>query len=395
MPAGRRTRRGNQSPSENGPYHLSDPSSFDLVAFSDAKNLQIAFQGLVDGGGHGAGIDGFRPEHFSSTELWPVLRIVSRALKDGTYRPYPTRRVEVPKSATKVRTLSLQKFTDRAVAKALLNCLTPFWKVRINRLDVLQIYAQLEREIRRRRIYVLAIDDIKECFPNTPRGQVMQWHGQYINHPELLRLIERFIWGHDDLRLIGLDQGSPYSPIAVDVLLHHILDTELEARSRNTPLFRYVDNLTFLCSDVREGTSTLEIARESVERIGYQLKGTDGEPQDLRDPSYDHVLLGLIPRWQDGRLTFSIPETAYSHLAEGLRYANDADNPPENALLRCKGWIGVQGPAFTQAAEREVVGRVTEMALQAGFRSIIFRDLLEVAREARRRWHQASGGVTR
>ena len=84
--------------------------------------------------------------------------------------------VTIPKSATKVRTLALQRFTDRVVAKALLNCLTAFWQRRSVTRSVWQVYAQLDREIRRRRAYFLAIDDIKDCFPSAPLDEVMRCH---------------------------------------------------------------------------------------------------------------------------------------------------------------------------------------------------------------------------
>lgn len=376
------------------PYRAPDPAQFDLDKFANADNLYVAFQQLVDEGGHGAGIDGFRPEHFSDTELSPILRQVSLALTGRSYQAYPTRRVEIPKSATKVRTLALQRLTDRAVAKALTNCLTPFWEPVINRRGVWQIYAQLDREIRRRQIYVLAIDDIKDCFPNAPRSEVLFWHRHYISHEVLLDLIERIILGHDGQgQLTGLDQGSPSSPVAIDVLLYHILDIVLEARSRNTPQFRYVDNLTYLCRDVREAANVLSIARELVERSGFQLKGTDGEPQDLRDPSYSRVVLGLIPRWQNGRLSFSIPQKAFDNLAEGLRYANEAERPSDNALRRCQGWLHSLGPALTNAVTPEVVNRVVDMARLEGFRNVTRRDMFTKAERARGAWHRVLEGA--
>lgn len=177
------------------------------------------------------------------------------------------------------------------------------------------------------------------------------------------------------------------------VLLHHVLDIELEARSGNTPLLRYVDNLTFLCNDVSEGTRVLAMARELVGQAGFHLKGEDGEPQDLRDPSYDRIVLGLIPRWQDGHLTLSIPDLAYDHLAEWLRIANQAERPSDNAARRCFGWLQMLGPALTRSAEREVVGRVTDMARQAGFRKLIHQDLLMAAESARKSWHRVLGDV--
>lgn len=395
LPAGRRTRPSGRQPEQPGEdlgYQVHDPKDFDLLQFANADNLYKAFQQLVEGGGHGAGIDGFGPEEFSDHELRPILRHVSTSLVNETYRPYRVRIVEIPKSPTKVRTLALQRFTDRAVAKALLNCLRGFWNRRTIGYSVWQIYARLEREIRRCRAYVLAIDDIRDCFPHAPLEEVMKWHRRHIYHEGLLKLIERIIGGHDGLNhLIGLYQGSPYSPIAMDVLLHHVLDILLEARSRNTSQFRYVDNLTYLCNDVSEGTRILAMTRELVEQAGFHLKGEEGEPQDLRDPSYDRTVLGLIPRWQCGQLTFSIPEPTFDHLTEGLRFSNKAVKPSDNAAQRCRGWLQMQGPALTRTAAPEVVDRVTDIARQAGFRNVIYKDLIQVAESARKSWHRVLG----
>jgi RNA-directed DNA polymerase len=397
LPAGRRTphdnRRRERRADDLG-YQVVEPASnldgfFKLDQFAAPDNLYKAFQQLVEGGGHGAGVDGFRPEHFSEAEIRPALRRVSTALIFGSYRPYPVRIVEIPKSETKVRTLALQRFTDRTVAKALLNCLTAFWQRRHVIRSVWQIYAQLDREIRRRQTFFLAIDDIKDCFPNAPLDTIMHWHRRHICDEQLLRLIERIIRGHDGLNhLTGLYQGSPYSPIAMEVLLHHVLDVMLEAHSRNTPILRYVDNLTFLCRDVSEGIRVLGIAREVAGEAGFQLKGEDGEPQDLRDPHYDRVVLGLIPRWQNGLLTFAIPDSAFENLRQGLRIAHEAERPADNAKKRCFGWLQMLGPALTRSVEREVVDQVLDIARQAGFRNVIDQDLLCVTSAARRSWHR-------
>lgn len=370
-------------------YQVLNPARFDLNKFAAPDNLHNAFQQLVETGGHGAGIDGFGPDDFSDAELRPILRHVSATIVNQSYRPYPARIVEIPKSATKVRTLALQRFTDRAVAKALLNCLTAFWQQRHIARSVWQIYAHLEREIRSRRTYILAIDDIRNCFPTAPLNEVMRWQEHHIHHEELKSLVKRIIRGHEDPgRLIGLDQGSPYSPIAMDVLLHHVLDLQLEARSGSPLQLRYVDNLTYLCGSVSEAASVLSIAKELVEQTGFQLKGEDGEPLDLRDPGHGRKVLGLIPRWQGGHLAISIPDSAYDQLAEGFRLANEATRPSNNAYWRCRGWLQMLGPALTRTVAPTIVGRVTDMARQAGFRNVIHRDLMRIAEAARQSWHR-------
>lgn len=66
LPAGCRPRRADgrpEQPIEELGYQALDPKKFDLRTFSAADNLYKAFQQLVEGGGHGAGIDGFGPEN--------------------------------------------------------------------------------------------------------------------------------------------------------------------------------------------------------------------------------------------------------------------------------------------------------------------------------------------
>jgi hypothetical protein len=100
------------------------------------------------------------------------------------------------------------------------------------------------------------------------------------------------------------------------------------------------------------------------------------------------VFLGLIPRWQNGLLTFYIPEPAFETLTIGLQVANEAPFPAENALRRCTGWLQAQGPALMRNVEREVVDRVVDMARHAGFRNVTHKSMLEVAAFARSSWHR-------
>ena len=176
-------------------------------------------------------------------------------------------------------------------------------------------------------------------------------------------------------------------PIAMEVLLHHVLNAEQNARLRNTSPLRYVDNLTYLVSDVSEGWRILEEARTLLARVGFQLKGEDGEPRDLRDSGFDRKVLGLVPRWAHGQLGFSIPESAFDDLATGLRLAYETRRPADNALRCCRSWIGQVAPALTNAVRPQVASRVVGMAREAGFRSITPGDVLRAAESAVRAWH--------
>lgn len=366
-----------------GCYWVRDPADFVMRKFATPENLNLSFEQLIREGGSGAGIDGFGPDRFSSHERWPILRQICAALMSGTYYRYPSRTVEVPRSKCRVRILHLMRFTDRCVAKALLNCMSDFWRRRSIAMSVQQIYTRLNREIRRRRVYYLAIDDIRDCFPSAPLDEVVSCQRLRIQSEPLVQLITRVIRCRDDAGRIGLEQGSPYSPIAMDALLHHHLDQVMRTRGSGFgTLYRYVDNLTFLCRGACEGRRLIELAQEQLTPLGFKLKGQSEEWGDIRDPNFQTTLLGLIPRWQNGHLTFSIPESAFNNLESLLRTCTDFSQPSYRAERCCIGWIQAYGLALNERVARMVSHRVSQMAVRYGFRSLARTVLLRESNRA-------------
>jgi|GEM_PF-2934107 Reverse transcriptase (RNA-dependent DNA polymerase). len=390
FPAQRRSSTASSGRRPFRPYTIDDANNFNINRFSSPPNLFYAYRQLVSQGGHGAGVDGFRPEHFSSYELWNVIRSVRQSLVVANYRPYPPRIVRIPRSDNRFRELSLQNFPDRMVAKALVICLTPFWETRIRRLNHWEIFAWMCFEVNHRGRFILGIDDIRNCFPSAPLEEIANCHRIWIENPVLLRLIDSIICDHEGYnnRRIGLNQGSPYSSIAMEVLLHHHLDREWDCRSSPTQLFRYVDNLTFLSDSVSECQGAVNAAGNSLGRIGMHLKGQDGQPQDLRS-NHSMQVLGLIPRYRRGTLDFDIPESAFDEFRTGLQAVNEAPHPSMKAVGRCIGWIQSAGPALTTSeARHRVVRRILDLACQEGFRSISRSRLLNEATRSFYRWRE-------
>ncbi len=389
------TQRNANSPLSQPGYRVSSLRNFRIGQLARPENLYISFRKLEANGGHGAGIDGFRPEHYSKNELWPILKLLSRAITDASYRPYGVRICETPKPNGGTRELALLRWTDRVVAKALHDCLKGFWRgIHVSK-SVWQVYAELHWAITRRRQYILASDDIRKCFDNARHDDVLGCIDQHVRRGKLYNLYERFIrsYNYHAEQGIGLAQGSPLSPTLMDVLLHHCLDQVIMTHSRNTLNLRYVDNLLYLNASVSEGRQVLSYAEETLSNAGFTLKHEDGNPRDLRDPTGNRVVLGLIPRWQSARLIPAIPESAYENLRQGLLMSNEADKPSENALLRCQGWLYSLGPALTRSDTGTVIDRVIEMALGAGYRNVTREGLRTVADEARTKWHRVLSGA--
>lgn len=392
LAAGRRRNRR-----QGGYYEVSAPGEFSLKKFAKVKNLHAAYRILERDGGHGAGIDHLTFEDFSRGEVFASLRQVSAAIQDRTYLPYETLPVPIPKGDGRFRELQLHRIMDRTVHKALQLALDGFWRPRLPGIgrSTWHIYARMQRAIRERQAYILAIDDIRNCFPSVQIEDVFNCHIQHITQPDLLWLIDRIIRGHDGPNhTIGLAQGSPYSPIAMELMLHTCFDTLPDAIRRGFPLLlRYVDNLTFVCHSERESQEILLTTADILSRTGLTLKGQADGPQDIRDPDFNTPVLGLIPKWQNGQLNFSIPDSSYEDLEDGLINTMNHPQPTQIARSVIKGWIEAMGPAFASMAAPEITDRILNTTRRCGFREISIRDIRETASSARKRWIRLSQAV--
>lgn len=72
----------------------------------------------------GAGVDGVDIARTGAhlKHAWPTIR---QQLLDGTYRPWPVRRVAIPKPDGSERELGIPTVTDRLIQQALLQALQP------------------------------------------------------------------------------------------------------------------------------------------------------------------------------------------------------------------------------------------------------------------------------
>ena len=370
--------------------YRTNPRSFDIAKFARYHNLCAVYEWLEQHGGQAAGIDGLEFSDISDIDRNKILKQISRELMEGTYCPCPTREVPVPKGTTGgTRLLDIPTLFDRVVMKALLLCLNDYWSRILSGYgrDVWLIYAIMQQAIWREQKYVLAIDDIRNCYPSAPIEQVLHTQQSYLNQPELMSLVERIIRGRcGPHHTTGLEQGSPYSPVAMESFLHNSLDTVMTVRFPGLIQLRYVDNTTYLCRDSNEGEQILQTANEILSEAQLRLKREDGPPQDIRDPNHNRTLLGLIPVWANGEIQPSIPESAYSNLETGMTMSRNLPKSVVAIRRTMLGWINAVGPALTNSRAQRVVDRVSEMALQKGFREFSRSELLNTAREARKRW---------
>ena len=102
-----------------------------LETILDPSNMNCAYKAVVRNKGCG-GID-----EVSCEQLLPWLLAnkdsLMRSLLDGSYRPNPVRRVEIPKDNGKKRLLGIQTVVDRLVQQAINQVLTPIYEKQFSR----------------------------------------------------------------------------------------------------------------------------------------------------------------------------------------------------------------------------------------------------------------------
>ena len=389
-------RRPTFSPADSAArrYELRTPAGPPtLERVAHHENLLAAFHDLKAKGG-GPGPDGVTFAGIGRRDAPVLARNLSARILAGTYRPGPTRLVRVPKASGGYREIQVGNVCDRVAAAALNRIMTPLWaKVlglcsygRAGRgVDLL--LAELAARMTARGLYVVAADDVKGAFDHVVIGQVLDDHRRRVDDPALVGLVGTILRGQDPTHNVGIPQGCPYSPAALDARLHAAHDAPFAGAFRDElSLFRYVDNLVIPCKDMQKAHQALGVSRLLLADAGLTLKGQDGDPADIREGGVVHVLgftLGIV----DGVPKFGTGRSAVDGLTESLDEAHRTHNPPQAASLAVRGWLASQGPAFETQRISDTIDSVFDVSARQGFRELGSRkDLRLWAKDARRRW---------
>lgn len=266
------TRARSANPGENKDVSVTFQ---DLVL--DRNNLNRAYLRVKRNKGV-AGID-----NVTVDELLPYLREnkedLIASLRDGSYKPTPVKRVEIPKPNGGKRKLGIPTVVDRMVQQAVAQVLTPIFErifsdssfgFRPHRgaqdaiTRVVNLYNQGYRRV---------VDlDLKAYFDNVNHDLLMKYLQQYISDPWILRLIRKFLTsGVLDHGLFarsekGTPQGGPLSPLLANIYLNE-LDKELTRRGHQ--FVRYADDCNIYVKSQRAGERVMKSITQFLEN---QLK---------------------------------------------------------------------------------------------------------------------------
>jgi len=229
-------------------------------------NLEIAWMKVKRNKG-APGVDDQTVENFPPwrDRYWPSI---AAKIRIGKYKPYPVKRVEIPKPDGGVRLLGIPTVLDRFIQQAVLQVLQPLidpsfsdhsFGFRPGR-SAHDAIREAKAHIKAGYCFVVDID-LEKFFDRVNHDILMSRVVKHVSDKQVLRLIRRYLQSGvlTEGALVsstdGVPQGGPLSPLLANLLLD-VWDKELERRGHR--FVRYADDCTIFIRSKRAGDRVFE-----------------------------------------------------------------------------------------------------------------------------------------
>ena len=230
---------------------------------------------------HGAaGIDRMSVERFEANTTY-YLKALELALRNGSYKPAPIRRVYIPKGKGKTRPLGIATVKDRIVQGALKLVLEPIFEKEFLPVsfgfrpqrsckDALRI---VDKSLKDGFTWVVDAD-LQSYFDTIPKQGLMELVKGRVSDVNVVRLLQQFL----DQQVIegmkhwtpmaGTPQGSVISPLMANLYLHG-LDEMLSSEGHK--YVRFADDFVVMCRTREEAEKVLVVIQDWVDKHGLTL----------------------------------------------------------------------------------------------------------------------------
>ena len=201
---------------------------------------------------------------------------VETALLNGTYKPLPVRRKEIPKPDGGIRLLGIPTVLDRFVQQCIAQVLLATWDYTFSAYSFgyrpgrsqAQAVEQFRKHVEDGYTYVVSLD-LSKFFDRVNHDRLMSRLAHRIKDKRVLKIIRAFLNSGIMLNDIveypgeGTPQGGPLSPLLSNIVLDE-LDKELERRKLR--FVRYADDIVILVRSQQAGEQVLRSISRFITR---------------------------------------------------------------------------------------------------------------------------------
>lgn len=244
------------------------------------KNLELAWEKVKRNRGS-AGIDAVTVAEFEEGKGY-YLDLLHRKLREGTYRPQPVKRVEIPKSDGGVRKLGIPAVMDRVCQQALVQRMEPIFEpgfqdcsfgYRLGRSphDAMR---KVWQELNEGNVWIVDAD-LRQFFDTIDQEKLIDLIAEEISDGRVLRLVRDILrsgvmeGGCWQPTLTGVPQGGVASPLWSNIFLTPFDRLMAQEGFRLT---RWADDFVILYRTSEEARRALATAERFLwEGLGVRL----------------------------------------------------------------------------------------------------------------------------
>jgi RNA-directed DNA polymerase len=235
------------------------------------------------------GMDGITKERYGKRLAENLANLIQR-IRKGTYRPNPSRLVEIPKDDGGKRPLAIACFEDKLVQAAVSEILTRIYQPLFlpcsygfragrNCHDALRALMKTTKQYWDGAIVEI---DICKYFTSIPHEELKVILRKKITDEGFLKLIDKLATApvqHDNITTMttqGCPQGSILSPILTNIYLHEVIDTWFdEIKPHNfkgmAEEVRYVDDMVFAFQNYEDAKRFFNVLPKRLRKYGLDM----------------------------------------------------------------------------------------------------------------------------